>query len=318
MRKVIVDCDPGQDDAIGLLLALGSPGELDLLAVTTVAGNVSEPACNRNARSILEAVGRADVPVHSGCVRPLLLAYTPYFADDSGLPGAQLPDPLVEPAEGHAVDALIELVRSHPPKTVTICALGPLTNVAVALAKDPDLADRVEGIALMGGAAGLGNVTPAAEFNILTDPHAAAIVFASGADLTMFGLEVCHRAVVTDAWVESLDALGTRAAEITAGLLRNYGNAVDAERYRSLGLPLYDPCVIAWLLRPGIFTGARHRVDVEIEGRLCQGRTVVDVENLTGEPANATVIDDLNNRAFLEVLVERLGRLGQRQTTSSG
>jgi purine nucleosidase len=308
-RKIIVDCDPGQDDAIALLLALGSPEELELLAVTTVAGNVSEPACNRNARAILEAVGRGGVPVHSGCVRPLLRAYTPYFADDRGLPGADLAEPAVDPSPGHAVDVISELVRSQPPTTVTVCALGPLTNVALALAKDPDLAGMLDGIALMGGAAGLGNVTPAAEFNILTDPHAAAIVFASGAGVTMFGLEVCHRAVVDDEWVSSLAGRGTRAADMTAGLLRNYGNEVDAERYRSLGLPLYDPCVIAWLIAPELFTGARHRVDVELEGTFSQGRTLVDVENLTGRPANATVMSDLDTRAFLELLGDRLGRL---------
>jgi purine nucleosidase len=306
VKKVIIDCDPGQDDAIALLLALCSPEDLDLLAVTTVAGNVSEPTCNRNARKILEAVDRTDIPVHRGCVRPLLRTFSPYFADDSGLPGAELPEPAIEAAEGHAVDAILGIIRSQPPGTVSLCALGPLTNLAVVLAKDPEIAELVEGIALMGGAAGLGNVTPAAEFNILTDPHAAAIVFASGANLTMFGLEVCHRAVVTDSWVESLDALGTRAADITSALLRNYGNEVDAERYRSLGLPLYDPSVIAWLLAPEIFLGAPHRVEVETESRFCQGRTVVDVENLTGVEANATVIDDLDNDALLKLLEERL------------
>ena len=308
MQTVIIDCDPGQDDAIALLLALCSPEDLDVLAVTTVVGNVSESACNRNARMILEAVDRGEVPVHSGCERPLLRPYTPYFADDSGLPGVRLPQPREGPAEGHAVDTIIEAVRSHPPQTITLCALGPLTNVALVLAKYPDLAKRLRGVALMGGAAGLGNVTPAAEFNILTDPHAAAIVFASGATVTMFGLEVCHRAVVDDGWVTSLEGLGTRAAGITAGLLRNYGNAVDAERYRTLGLPLYDPCVIAWLLAPEIFTGDRHRVDVEVEGKLCQGRTVVDAENLTGEPPNATVMTDLDNEAFRDLLRSRLGR----------
>jgi purine nucleosidase len=308
VKRVIVDCDPGQDDAIALLLAVGSPEELDLLAVTTVAGNVSERACNGNARRILEAVDRSDVPVHSGCARPLLRAYEPYFADDEGLPGIELPDPVVGPAGGHAVDVILETVGSRPPGTVTLCALGPLTNVALALAKDPDLATRLDGIAFMGGAAGLGNVTPAAEFNILTDPHAAAIVFASGADLTMFGLEVCHRAVVDDGWVAGLADLGTRAADITAGLLRSYGHAVDAERYRSLGLPLYDPCVIAWLVAPEIFTGARHRVDVELEGTFSQGRTLVDVENLTGNPPNTLVMNDLDLGAFRELLEDRLGR----------
>jgi purine nucleosidase len=308
VQTVIVDCDPGQDDAIALFLALCSPEDVDVLAVTTVAGNVSESSCNKNARRILEVVDRGDIPVHSGCVRPLLRPYTPYFADDSGLPGAELPEPRSMPAEGHAVDAIIEAVESHAPQTITLCALGPLTNVALVLAKNPDVANRLSGIALMGGAAGLGNVTPAAEFNILTDPHAAAMVFASGANITMFGLEVCHRAVVDGGWVENLGRLATRAAEITAGLLRNYGNAVDAERYRSLGLPLYDPCVIAWLLAPEIFTGDRHRVDIEVEGALCQGRTVVDAEGLTGQPPNATVMDDLDNDAFRDLLRSRLGR----------
>jgi purine nucleosidase len=308
VKKVIIDCDPGQDDAIALMLALCSPEDLEVLAVTTVAGNVSEPACNKNARKILEAVDRGDIPVHSGCVRPLLRAYTAYFTDDSGLPGTELPDPVLKAAEGHAVDVIAQIVRSQPPQTVTLCALGPLTNVALVLAKDPDVADLLEGIALMGGAAGLGNVTPAAEFNILTDPHAAAVVFASGANLTMFGLEVCHRAVVTDDWVAALAELGTPAAEITAGLLSSYGNAVDQERYRSLGLPLYDPCVIAWLLVPEIFVGTRHHVDVELEGRFCQGRTLVDAENLMREPPNATVMHDLENTAFLELLESRLGR----------
>ena len=308
VKRIIVDCDPGQDDAIALLLALASPEQLEVLAVTTVAGNVSEEACNRNARAVLEAVGAVTVPVHHGCVRPLLRPYAPYFADDRGLPGAELPEPATAAAPGHAVDVIVDAVRAYPPGTLTLVALGPLTNVAVALAKEPELSRRLDGIALMGGAAGLGNVTPAAEFNILVDPHAAAIVFGSGAELTMFGLEVSHRAVVDADWVSRVAGLGTRAAGITAGLLRSYGNEVDAERYHTLGLPLYDPTVVAWLLAPEIFSGARVHVDVEVEGRFSQGRTLVDVENLTGEPANATVIDDLDLAAFRDLLEERLAR----------
>jgi purine nucleosidase len=309
MKKIIIDCDPGQDDAIALLLALSSPEELDLLAVTTVAGNVSESASNKNARRILEAVGRTDVAVHGGCRRALLRRHAPYFNDDCGLPGLTFPELVTEPAQGHAVDVIIETVRSHPPGTVTVCALGPLTNLAVALAKDPDVASRLEGIAFMGGAAGLGNVTPAAEFNIITDPHAAAIVYASGANLTMFGLEVCHLALATADWLADLADVDTRAAEITTALLRNYGNAADAERYRSLGRPLYDPCVIAWLLAPETFSGACHRVDVELEGRFCQGRTVVDIDHLTGAPPNVTVMNDVDHVAFLKLLRSRLSRM---------
>jgi purine nucleosidase len=306
MKHIVIDCDPGQDDAIALLLALGSPDKLDVLAVTTVAGNVPELVSNRNARQILEAVDRADIPVHSGSPRPLLRAFEPYHSDGSGLPGVALPEPRTGAAPGHAVDAIIDAVRSNPARTVTLCALGPLTNVALALAKDPGIAELLAGIALMGGAAGLGNVTPAAEFNVITDPHAAAIVFGSGANITMFGLEICHRALVHDDWVARLDSLGTPATTITAALLRHYGNAVDAERYRLLGLPLYDPCVVAWLLMPEIFTGMRHRVEVELEGRFCQGRTVVDQDNLTGNAPNATVMEDIDVRAFRDLLTARL------------
>jgi purine nucleosidase len=307
VKQIIIDCDPGQDDAIALLLALRSPDQLDVLAVTTVAGTVSEPASNRNARKILEVLGRRDVPVHAGCGRPLVRPHVPYFADDDGLRGVALPEPVVQPARDHAVDALVETVRSRPSGTVTLCALGPLTNIALALAKAPDIAERLAGIALMGGAAGLGNMTPAAEFNVLTDPHAAAMVFASDAKLTMFGLELCHRAVVHDDWVNKLDRLGTPPARLAAEFLRRYGTAVDGERYRVFGLPLYDACVIGWLLAPEIFTGGRHRVEVELEGRFCQGRTVIDLDNLTGEPPNATVMSDLDVGAFRELLVARLG-----------
>ena len=280
MKRVIIDCDPGQEDAIALMLALNAPEEIDLLAVTTVAGNASEAACNANARRILEAARRTDVPVHHGCVQPLLAKHSPYFKDDGGLRGVDLPHPRTPAARGHAVDVIVEAVMAYPAGSVTLCALGPLTNVAFALAKEPRLAARLGGIALMGGAAGLGNVTPAAEVNMLADPHAAAMVFASGAQITMFELEVCHRAVVDGEWVEELGRRGPRAAEISAALLCSYGNEIDAKRYRTLGLPLYDPCVVAWLLAPEIFVGERHRVEVELEGRFCRGRTVVDVEGL--------------------------------------
>jgi purine nucleosidase len=307
MKNILIDCDPGQDDAIAVLLALSSPEDLDVLAITTVTGNVSQAAANENARKVLEAIDRRDVPVHAGCVQPLLRPYTPYFADHDGLRGIELRAPLLAATPGHAADVIIDVVRSNPSKSITLCALGPLTNVALALAKDPELADLLAGIALMGGAAGLGNATPAAEFNILTDPHAAAIVFASGANVTMFGLEICHRAVVHADWVAKLAEHGTAATQITAGLLGSYGNGADAERYRLLGLPLYDPCVIAWIVAPEIFTGARHHVDVELEGQFSQGRTLVDLDNVTGSPLNATVMSDLDVGAFRELLMTRLG-----------
>lgn len=307
MKQIIIDCDPGQDDAIALLLALASGDDLEVLAVTTVAGTVSQAAANASARKLLQFAGRNDIPVHAGCEAPLLRPHVPYFGDDAdGLRGVPLPDPVVPPANVHAVDGIIETVRGHEPGTITLCALGPLTNVAVALAKAPDIAGRLSGIALMGGAAGLGNATPAAEFNVLTDPHAAARVFASNARLTMFGLEVCYRAVVHDDWVNELGKLGG-SAYLSAEFLGRYGEAVDGERFRVFGVPIYDACVIAWLLAPEIFAGRRHRVDVELEGQFCQGRTVVDLENRTGELPNATVISDVDVGAFRELLMTRLG-----------
>ena len=307
MKRIIIDCDPGQDDAIALLLALSAADELDVAAVTTVAGTVSQAAANRNARKIVEIAGR-DVPVYAGCDRPLVRPHVPFFGDDEdGLRGVALPEPNGTAARGHAVDAIIDTVRASAPKTITLCALAPLTNVALALAKAPDIAERLESIALMGGAAGIGNVTPAAEFNVLTDPHAAAMVFGSSAELRMFGLEVCYRAVVHDDWVNELGDTGTVAAQLSAEFLRRYGTSFDGERFRVFGIPIYDACVIGWLLEPEIFVGRQHRVDVELEGQFCQGRTVVDVENRSGEPPSATVMTDIDLGAFRELLLTRLG-----------
>jgi purine nucleosidase len=308
-KKILIDCDPGQDDAIALLLALSSPEDVDVLAVTTVAGNVPQDAANENARQIVEVADRRDVPVHAGCVRPLLRPHAPYFGDHGRLRGVELPPPLLEAAQGHAVDAIVEIVRSQPPQSVTLCATGPLTNVAVALTKDPELARLLAGIALVGGAIGLGNDTPAAEFNVRSDPHAAAIVLGSGANVTMFALEVCHQAVVHADWVARLARRGTPAAELAAALLGDYAASGDAERYRVFGMPLYDPCVIAWVLAPELFTGTRHPVEVELEGRLCQGRTVVDVDRRTGAAPSATVVTDVDLGALRELLHDRLGGL---------
>jgi inosine-uridine nucleoside N-ribohydrolase len=318
LKQIIIDCDGGHDDAIALMLALSSTEELDVIAVTTVAGTVSEPQSNRNARKILDVGGRGDIPVHAGCDRPLVQPHVPYFSDDDGLRGVALPEPLAQTADLHAVDAIVETVRSDEPGTVTLCALGPLTNVAVALAKAPDISERLAGIALMGGAAGLGNATAAAEFNVLTDPHAASRVFASGATITMFGLELCYRAVVHDDWVRRLAGLGTPAAHLSAEFLRRYGAALDGERFRVFGLPIYDACVIGWLLAPELFAGRRHRVDVELEGQFCQGRTVVDLEGRTGDTPNATVMSDVDVGAFRELLITRLGSVRSMDAGRAG
>jgi purine nucleosidase len=308
-RPILLDCDPGQDDAIAILLALAAPEQLELLAITTVAGNVPLPLTERNARRILALAGRPDIPVHAGCDRPLIrpLETAEYVHGVTGLDGAELPEPGVALAAGHGVDAIIDHALGRPPGTVTLCATGPLTNVALALRKEPRLAGHLEGIVLMGGAVDLGNVTPAAEFNIYVDPHAADIVFGCGAPVTMFGLDVTHQALVTEARLAGIAAIGTPVARAAAGLLDFYSR-FDRERYSQPGGPLHDPCVIAYLLQPTLFRGKACPVTIEREG-LCAGRTIVDWWNMDRKPPTATVMKHLDDEGFFTLLVEHLARL---------
>lgn len=308
-HSIILDCDPGQDDAIAILLALASPEELEVLAVTVVAGNVPLRLTERNARRVVELAGRSDVPVFAGCDRPLVrtLETAEYVHGETGLDGAELPEPRRALAAGHAVDAIIELVMARPPGAVTLCPTGPLTNVALALRKEPQLAGRLAGIVLMGGSVGLGNVTPAAEFNIYVDPHAAHIVFGCGAPITMFGLDVTHQALVTEPRLERLKAIGTPVARAAAGLLDFY-NRFDRERYAQPGGPLHDPCVVAWLLEPSLFRGRACPVEIACDGA-CAGRTLVDWWNMHKRPTNAVVMHELDAGRFFDLLTKRLARL---------
>jgi purine nucleosidase len=308
-RPILLDCDPGQDDAIAILLALAAPEQLEVLAITTVAGNVPLSLTERNARRIVELAGRADVPVHAGCDRPLIRALetAEYVHGVTGLDGAELPEPSRALTPGHGVDAIIEQAMSRPPGSVTLCALGPLTNVAMALRKEPRLASRLSGIVLMGGAVELGNVTPAAEFNIYVDPHAADIVFGCGAPITMFGLEVTHQALVTEQRLNAIGAIGTPVARAAAGLLDFYSR-FDRDRYSQPGGPLHDPCVIAFLLQPTLFHGRPCPVSIEREGA-CAGRTVVDWWNMHRHPPTATVMRQVDDDGFFKLLVEHLARL---------
>ena len=309
-HQIIIDCDPGQDDAVALLLALGSPEEIELLAVTTVAGNVPLPRTSRNAQRILTLAGRSDIPVHAGCSRPILrpLETAEYVHGETGLNGAVLPEPAAPLAAGHAVDVIVAEIMRRPPGTVTLCPIGPLTNVALAIVKEPAIVARVKRIVLMGGAMELGNVTAAAEFNIFVDPHAARVVFESGAPLVMLGLDVTHKALVTDDRLTAIQAIGTPVATACAGLL-DFFNRYDKERYHVPGAPLHDPCVIAYLLRPELFKGQVRRVEVETEGTHTSGRTVVDWWRRSERPANALVINDVDSDGFFALLNERLARL---------
>ena len=309
-RPIIIDCDPGQDDAVALVMALSRPEALEVLAVTVVGGNVPLRLTERNARRVVELCGRPDLPVHAGCGAPLIvpLETAEYVHGETGLDGSGLPDPTHPLKEGHAVEAMIDLVAARPEGSVTLVATGPLTNVALAFAKAPATMRRLERIVLMGGALELGNVTPAAEFNIYVDPHAAKMVFAAGVPITMFGLDVTHKVLVTDARLERVKERGNRAAVAIHGMLE-FAARYDRERYAAEGGPLHDPCTVAWLLKPELFQGRDCRVEIEADSPLTRGMTVVDWLGRAPEPKNATVMRDADADGFFDLLDDCLGRL---------
>ena len=309
-RPVIIDCDPGHDDALAILLALGSPDELDVLAITVVAGNVPLALTEKNARKICELAGRTDLPVHAGCARPLVreLVTAEHVHGKTGLDGPALPEPGTPLAGSHAVDAIVATLRAHPPGTVTLCPIGPLTNIATALQQAPDVVPRIREIVLMGGAIGEGNITPAAEFNIHVDPHAAQVVFEAGVPLVMHGLDVTHQALVTPARLEAIRQIGTPLSGTVVELLDFY-NVYDQTRRGRVGAPLHDPCAIAYLLNPELFGGRSCHVAIETRGEHTLGRTVVDWSGRTLHPPNALVINEIDADGFFSLLTERLGRL---------
>lgn len=309
-RKIIIDTDPGQDDAVAILLALASP-ELDVLGITAVAGNVSLKLTEKNARKICELAGKPDTKVYAGAVRPLVraLVTAEHVHGRTGLDGPVLPEPQMPLQPQHAVDFIVETVMAHEPGSITLCALGPLTNVALALLREPEIALRVKEIVLMGG--GFfegGNVTPAAEFNIHVDPQAADVVFRSGIPIVMMPLDVTHKALTSRKRVEAFRALGTPVGTATAELL-DFFERFDEEKYGTDGGPLHDPCVIAYLLKPELFWGRYCNVTVEMVSELTMGMTVVDWWGVTTRPKNAQVMRDIDDEGFFQLLVERLATL---------
>ncbi|MEQ9811491.1 MAG: nucleoside hydrolase [Azospirillaceae bacterium] len=309
-QKIIIDTDPGQDDAIAILLALASP-ELEVLGITAVAGNVPLALTEKNARKVCELAGRPDMKVFAGCARPLLrpLVTAEWVHGESGLDGPDLPEPTMALQEAHAVDWLVETIMAHAPGTITLCPLGPLTNIAMALVREPGIAERVKAIVLMGG--GFfegGNTTPAAEFNIYVDPHAAAAVLESGIPIVMAPLDVTHRALMTRAFIDGLRAIGTPVATAAAAMLDFY-ERFDMERYGQAGGPLHDPCVIAFLLKPELFGGRDCHVAVETGSALTMGMTVVDWWGMTDRPRNVHVLREVDAEGFLDLITERIARL---------
>ena len=309
-RKIIIDTDPGQDDAVAILLALGSP-ELEVLGITCVAGNVPLALTQRNARIVCELAKRTDIPVFAGAVRPMVrsLVTAEYVHGKSGLNGPEIWEPTMPLRKEHAVDFIVKTLRLNRDGAVTICVLGPLTNIALALIKAPDIAEHIHEIVLMGGGCFEGgNTTPAAEFNIYVDPHAAKVVFQSGIPLVVMPLDLTHKALTTRARVERFKGLGNKAGVFTSEML-DFFERFDKEKYGSEGAPLHDPNVIAYLLKPEIYQGRDVNIEIETESALTMGMTVVDWWRVSGRQPNAMFMQNVDDDAFYELLFERIGRL---------
>ena len=295
-RKIIIDTDPGQDDAVAILLALGSPDEVELLGITTVAGNVPLALTQKNARIVCEVAGKIDVPIYAGYDAPLErpLVTAEHVHGKTGLDGPELFEPTLLLTEGHGVDFI---------------TLGPLTNIGAAFRKAPDIVDRVQEIVMMGGAYfEVGNISPAAEFNIYVDPEAADIVFKSGLPIVMMPLDVTHKALATKPRVQAFRDLGSRTGIFTAEML-DFFERFDVEKYGSEGGPLHDPCVTAYILKPELFSGRYVNVEIETQSDLTLGMTVADWWGVTDRKPNAMFMSELDADGFFDLLTERLGRL---------
>jgi purine nucleosidase len=310
-RKIIIDTDPGQDDAIAILLALASPEELDVLGIVAVAGNVGLRQNAINALKVVELSGRRDIAVYAGCERPMRrdLVTAEAVHGKTGLDGPTLPEPKLLVERLHGVDFIIRTVYSHEPKTVTLCALGPLTNLAMAFVKAPQIVERIEQIVLMGGGCFEGgNITPAAEFNIYVDPEAADVVFRSGIPITVVPLDVSHQMLSTNARTQVFRDIGNRAGVVTAEMLEFF-ERFDEQKYGWEGGPLHDPCVIAWLLQPTLFQGRDINVTIETASELTRGMTVADWWGVTGRPKNAHWLRSGDADSYYRLLAERIARL---------
>jgi purine nucleosidase len=310
-HSIIIDTDPSPDDAVAFLVALASPAELDVLAITTVAGNVPLPLTSKNARKALELAGRTETPVYAGASAPLVrkLITAEHVHGRTGFDGYDLPEPTMPLSPGFAPDAIVDLVMSRPKAALTLCCLAPLTNIALALIKAPRLASHVREIVIMGGAFSEGgNITPAAEFNVYVDPEAAARVLSCGAKITMIPLDCTHQALTTPARLDKLRALYTPVAEAFYHLLK-FNKVFDEKKYGWVGGPLHDATVIAYLLRPELFSGRHVHVGVELSGDQTLGMTVVDWWGVLKKEPNVQLLREIDAEGYFELVIERLGKL---------
>ena len=310
-RKIIIDTDPGQDDALALLLALASPEDLDVLGVVAVAGNVPLHHTLNNARKIIELSGRTDVPVFAGSDAPIrrTLETAEHVHGATGLDGPDLPPPTMKVEAQSGIDFIIDTFRQYEAQTVTLVTLGPLTDVARAFQKAPDIVSRVKEIVMMLGAfQDLGNVTPTAEFNAYVDPEAVDIVFKSGAPLVMLPLDATHKVISTQKRIGVLKAMNNRTGPQAAIMLKA-SEAFDITKFGGDGAPLHDPCTVAYLIDPNLFSGKFVNVAIETQSELTLGMTVVDWYKATDRPPNALFMKEANAQGFYDLLFERLARL---------
>jgi len=311
MKRILIDCDPGHDDMMAIMLACSSK-ELDLLGITTVAGNQTGEKTYQNALKTLTLIGGTDVPVARGADKPLFreLTVTPEIHGVSGLDGADLPEPGVQGVEQHAVDFLIQTIMESG-TSLTLAPTGPLTNVALAMLKDPRITTKLERIVLMGGAVFDSNITPAAEFNIYVDPEAAKVVFGSGVPITMVGLDVTNKALFGFDDIEELSRLNGKVSRVVAPLLKFFAQA-NKDIFGFDGAPLHDALAIAHLIKPEVIKTRHMNVEIETEGELTRGRTVADVYGVTRRPANTDVALEVNNSLFKELLFQAIEVLDTR------
>ncbi len=322
-RSIILDCDPGQDDAVALFLAMSSPDDLEIIGITTVGGNVPLAKTERNARMMCDLAGREDIPVFAGCADPLVrdAITAEYIHGDTGIDGIDVFEPKTPLQQQHGVEFIIDTLRT-PPKgpvtfqkvtgpfggAVTLVVTGPLTNVATAIQSAPEILENIEEIVIMGGAMREGgNRTPSAEFNIMVDPHAAEVVLNCGRPITLLGLDVTHKVLSTEDRVAKIEALGNSVTDATAGML-SFFHRYDTEKYSSQGTPLHDPCTVAYLLNPELFKTKLCNVAVETESELTIGHTAVDFWHVTDRPQNVHWAYDVDADGFYALLTERLGR----------
>jgi purine nucleosidase len=311
-QRIIIDCDPGQDDAVALFLAMASPDELEILGITAVAGNVPLELTQRNVRLMCDIAGRGDIPVFAGCDRPMVreLLTAEKVHGRTGIDGIEIVDPQTPLQQQHAVDFIVETLRAAEDESVTLVPTGPLTNIGTVIDRAPDVLPKIRQLVIMGGAMREGgNYSPSAEFNILVDPHAADIVFSCGRPITSMGLDVTHQVLSTRARVERIRQLGNRVAAATAGML-GFFERHDSKKYGVEGAPLHDPCTIAWLLAPELFEGKFCNLSVETQSELTMGHTAIDFWHVTDRPHNVNWVYSVDADGFYDLLTGRLGRFG--------